>query len=395
MSRLLLRRVSASGTARSLKAPLATVLFCCVVLATLVGCAAPGEPIERKPPVAQPVSDLMAQQVGNGVSLTFTVPQETTDRRPLPQPLAIEIFRDFVAPSSANAKAASATPLVTIPPAMTSNYVAQGHFRYTDELRPEDFSQHPDGAVLYSVRTRASAKKESAPSNPVSLRIYPLPEPVSDLHAEVTHSGIQLSWSPPRDVVSGRSSTYAIFRAAVQGVRQPNASANTPSANAPLEKIVETPSTSYLDTQIQFGNSYIYSVRSVVPVGQQQPLESADSNRVTILARDVFPPAAPAGLIVVFVPAQGGEPAHLELSWNISPETDLAGYYVYRSEQSNAPGTRINSEPLPTPAFRDMNAVPGRGYFYRVTAVDQSGNESAASESVSGQVPVAGGANPQ
>ena len=69
-------------------------LSCCAVVATLAGCAAPGEPIERKPPVAQPISDLMAQQTGNGVSLTFTVPQETTDRRPLPQAVAIEIFRD-------------------------------------------------------------------------------------------------------------------------------------------------------------------------------------------------------------------------------------------------------------------------------------------------------------
>lgn len=248
---------------------------------------------------------------------------------------------------------------------------------------------------MYAVRTRASAKKESAPSNIVSLRVYPLPEPINDLRADVTHNGIQLTWTAPHDPVPGRSVTYHIFRAAVQGpTGQPNPSPNA-SVNIALRKIVEASSTDYIDTQIQFGNSYVYSVRSVVPVEQQEQLESADSNRVTVLARDVFPPAAPAGLIAVFVPAQGGEPAHLELSWNISPETDLAGYYVYRSEQSGVPGTRINSEPLPTPSFRDMNAVPGRTYFYRITAVDQSGNESASSESVSGEVPATGAAGPQ
>jgi fibronectin type 3 domain-containing protein len=89
----------------------------------------------------------------------------------------------------------------------------------------------------------------------------------------------------------------------------------------------------------------------------------------------------------VFVPGQGTEPGQLELSWNISPETDLAGYNVYRTEQSGVQGTHLNSELLPTPAFRDMNAVPGRTYFYSVTAVDRSGNESAASEPASGEVP--------
>ena len=36
-------------------------------------------------------------------------------------------------------------------------------------------------------------------------------------------------------------------------------------ANISLEKIAETPSTNYMDAQIQFGNSYVYSVRSVAP----------------------------------------------------------------------------------------------------------------------------------
>ena len=159
MSPLSLRCVSAVCFAHTLNGFIATALSCCAVVATLAGCAAPGEPIERKPPVAQPISDLMAQQTGNGVSLTFTVPQETTDRRPLPQAVAIEIFRDFAASSPPNSKTSTSTPLVTIPPAITSTYVAQGHFRYTDELRPEDFSQHPDGVVTYAVRTGRIGEK--------------------------------------------------------------------------------------------------------------------------------------------------------------------------------------------------------------------------------------------
>src|SRR5580692_10697761 len=142
----------------------------------------------------------------------------------------------------------------------------------------------------------------------------------------------------------------------------------------------------YLDAQVQFGNTYTYSVRSVVQLAGQE-MESADSNRLTILARDMFPPAAPQGLVVVFVPAPAGQHARLELYWAISPETDLAGYNVYRSEQAGVQGTRLNNDLLPTPAFQDMNTVPGPTYFYSVTAVDRSDNESLASAAVSGTMP--------
>jgi fibronectin type 3 domain-containing protein len=77
----------------------------------------------------------------------------------------------------------------------------------------------------------------------------------------------------------------------------------------------------------------------------------------------------------------------LDLSWAINPATNVVGYNVYRSEQEGAPGMRLNPELLLTPAFRDMNAVLGRPYFYTVTAVDRSGNESAASAAASGGIP--------
>ncbi|MGA8367771.1 MAG: hypothetical protein WB716_10695, partial [Candidatus Acidiferrales bacterium] len=89
------------------------------------------------------------------------------------------------------------------------------------------------------------------------------------------------------------------------------------------------------------------------------------------------------GLIAVCVPAQDGTPPHAELSWAISPETNIAGYNVYRSGEADVPGTRLNATPLLSPAFRDMNSTPGQRYFYSVTAVDRSGNESPASVAVS------------
>ena len=78
---------------------------------------------------------------------------------------------------------------------------------------------------------------------------------------------------------------------------------------------------------------------------------------------------------------------HVELSWEISRETDLAGYYVYRSAQTDTRGERVNPGLLPTPAFRDISVVLGRRYFYRVTAVDRAGNESQPSAPVPVDLP--------
>ena len=378
---------------------LGAVLTCAAVL---IGCASPGEPVERKPRVPLAVTDLSAEQRGNSVALAFTVPTETADHKSLDQFPGVEIFRDFgPAPATAvpgstakNSPPAPATPLVTIPPAMVGNYTAQGRFLYLDALKPEDFSQHRNSLAIYDVRTSVSEKKQSLPSNVAALHLAPLPDPIDDLRAEVTHSGIQLSWTPPTKTPLGpvpAITSYRIYRAELQ----PAAAAQAPAPqSAPaLIKIAEAPSPAYLDAQVQFGNAYSYAVRSVAGLDGQE-MESGDSNRLTVLSRDTFPPAPPQRLVVVFAPAQAGEPAHLDLSWSISPETDLAGYNVYRSEQAGVPGARLNNDLLPTPAFQDSNAVPGRAYLYSVTAVDRSGNESPASDAVSGTVPAEGQPGP-
>jgi len=110
--------------------------------------------------------------------------------------------------------------------------------------------------------------------------------------------------------------------------------------------------------------------------------------------KDTFPPATPQEILVVPVPPTSELSAHIELSWAISPETDIAGYNVYRSGQVGASGTRLNSQLLLTPAFRDMNVEPGRQYFYGITALDRSGNESPPSDPVPGVVPTESQAKP-
>jgi len=366
------------------------------VLLLVAGCASPDQPIERKAPVPQAVADLAVEQSGNEVVLTFTLPNETVDHRPLEQPPAIEIYRDFE-PAPATGESHRAMPtnptlLVTIPSAMVGRYAQKGRVRYADSLEAGDFTRHPDSIAVYAVRTRASEKKNSANSNAAGLRFYPSPDPIADLKADVTPSAVVLAWTPPERTPAGPAPAiiaYRVYRAEAA----PGATAGNLSLKSPLAKVGETGVAPFTDPQVVFGTTYAYSVRSVVEYSGKT-LESSDSNVLIVTPKDVFPPAAPLGLVVALVPTQGGTPAHLELSWAISPETDIAGYNIYRSEQAGSPGTRLNNELLLAPAFSDMNMQPGRRYSYAVSAVDRSGNESPASVSVSGGVPAEGQSTP-
>jgi hypothetical protein len=365
----------------------------------LYGCAAPGEPLERKPPTPNPVTDLATTQSGNDVILTFTLPRDSVEKREILKPLSVNVYRNLetLPPANSQAAVAPANPalLLTIPPAMVDRYMVQGRVRFVDSLHAEDFA--PGGReAVYLVRTFVSPKKLSASSNAAVLTVYPPANTIADLKAAFSRSGVTLSWTPPDKSLIGTTPTiafYRVYRAEIDSASgadaNPAANGNTESANpkVPFARIAEAASPPYTDTQTELGKTYVYSVRSVAQY-QGAQLESVDSNFATITPKDVFPPPAPQDLVVAFVPAAGGTAAYLDLSWSISAATDIAGYNVYRSEEPSRPGTRVNSELLLTPAFRDMNALPGSTYFYTVTSVDRSGNESPASPPASGSIPV-------
>ena len=377
------------------------------VFSFLTGCGAPGEPAERKSPIPVAITDLAAAQQGDDVILTFTLPKESVERKPLKQLPAVEIFRAFQ-PASALANPALPTTrpsnaelIVTIPPEMVDHFASRGQFRYVDTLSAENFSQNPTSSAIYIVRTRTSAKKVSADSNSVSLAIHPAPDPITDLKAEITRDAIVLNWTPPAKTLIGSApaiATYAIYRAE-SDEPQPSsapppsapgsAPAPNPAAPAPLfSRISDVAGPPFRDFQIQFGKRYTYSVRSVAEYGPVH-IDSADSNFASVVRLDTFPPSAPEGLVAALVPAQDSSPANIDLSWSISPDNDIAGYNIYRSEDAGAARHKMNDALLLTPAFRDMNVLPGRHYLYTVTAVNRAGNESSESVPASASLPEA------
>ncbi len=84
---------------------------------------------------------------------------------------------------------------------------------------------------------------------------------------------------------------------------------------------------------------------------------------------DTAPPGAPAGLQASIVNRQ------VQLAWQASPATDLAGYTVSRD------GQRLTTALLTAPEYMDTTVSEGR-YMYTVTASDQAGLTSAPSTAV-------------
>jgi fibronectin type 3 domain-containing protein len=102
--------------------------------------------------------------------------------------------------------------------------------------------------------------------------------------------------------------------------------------------------------------------------------ESLDSPEAAAMSRDLTPPKRPTGLTVV--PGIG----RIFLTWNENKERDLAGYYVYRSTRSGKGFKRLTNKPINRSTYSDETMTAGVSYYYAVTAVDASGNESPMSE---------------
>src|SRR6202789_154614 len=217
------------GPASEACTPLACVFLLSVSLLGsslgLVGCAAPGEPVERKPQVPTAITDLAAQQQGNNLLLPCTLTKKTVEPRPLKQTPAIEVYRKFesVPGTTPSATTTASELILTIPPAMVAHYSQKNNVRVVNALDAGDLGQHVGWTASYTVRTRESVKKESADSNHADLKIYPAPDPIPDVKAEVTHAGIILTWTPPQKTPVGGAPpivAYHIYRAeAVQEVQ--------------------------------------------------------------------------------------------------------------------------------------------------------------------------------
>ncbi|WP_406475355.1 PA14 domain-containing protein [Streptomyces sp. NBC_01615] len=135
--------------------------------------------------------------------------------------------------------------------------------------------------------------------------------------------------------------------------------------------LATTTATSYTDTTVPVtGETYYYEIRAYDKAGN----ESAGTTDQAVITVDRTAPAAPTGLT-----ANSGT-SGLRTAWSAVP--DAVSYRVYRAASASGSFTKVGS--TDQVSYLDTSAVEEVTYYYRVTALDAAGNESAQSAAVSG-----------
>ncbi len=96
---------------------------------------------------------------------------------------------------------------------------------------------------------------------------------------------------------------------------------------------------------------------------------------------NILPPLPPQGLSGVWEYI-GRDKADITLNWNPNFESDISGYYIYRSTSSNGSFSNVGTAAvLDTPVFVDR-VYAWSSYWYYVTAFNIAGNESGSSDTI-------------
>jgi predicted small lipoprotein YifL len=220
--------------------------------------------------------------------------------------------------------------------------------------------------VRFAVRVRDARSRMSEFSDPVAFDPQVGPGPPQEFAARVNEDRIELVWKAPAANFDGSTpavvSGYNVYRRVKDG----------------LDTLVNSSrvrDTKYEDRDFAFGVPIRYFVRATAT--ETPPyFESEDSEARELVPEDVFPPAAPAG--VVQVAGHGS----VSLSWEANREKDLAGYRVRRREEGGTEDVLLTPGLLLENAYTDPTIEKGKRYRYSMSAVDIRGNESAPTEVV-------------
>jgi hypothetical protein len=348
----------------------------------LTGCASIGPPLPPSLELPKAPSDLRAARKGDKVTLTWTIPPRTTDRQRVRYLGKTNICRSLD-PTLAQC----AVPVGDVPPPVdfASKKDAGGQkltASYTDTLPLELRLRNTFGSAIYAVEVLNRDGRGAGFSNQVHVPLAEaLPAP-TDFNARVTAQGVVLTWtgallSLPAANPIRRS--YRVYRRA-EGSQQ---EILVGEREAGIEKDL-----SITDQSFEWEKTYYYRADTLTVIAQpgkpEVSIAGDDTPEAKVFAHDIFPPAVPSGLQAVF--SGPGQQPFIDLIWAPVTDADLEGYNIYRHEEGSAP-VKVNSEPVKIPAFRDVQVVSGKTYFYSVSAVDQRGNESGRSEEASERVP--------
>jgi len=375
-------------------------------LILLAGCGLAANP---QPPtlwLPEPVKDLTAARIGEEVHLHWTMPRDSTDKLRLKGPQRAYICWTAELPmlkpatesgksglgKSGGGKPGPRFEVKSCTAAGDAEFAPDKPAEFTAKLPPELEAGAPT-AIRYFVELQNPAGKTAGPSNPALVATGTAPPAVEGLRVEAQPDGVLLHWTP---APAQPSLVLRIHRLWVGEKAELKATSKSHQSNGvppPEQQTLEvdldkTDAGEALDRDAVLNHVWRYRAERVQRVqigGHTLEIAGAPSESVTIDAKDVFPPAVPAGLAAV--PDEQGHA--IDLSWTPDTEADLAGYIIYRRDvTAGTAAERISPQaPVVAPSYEDAHVEPGHRYAYSVSAVDEDGNESPRSGEVEEQLP--------
>ncbi len=362
----------------------------------LTGCGNVGMPQPPSLKLPTPVKDLAAERAGSIVQLHWTMPKETTDGLALKGTQTVKVCRSVGAPTVKE----HCDKVATFSAAPNTTASAQ-------DTLPAALTSGEAHLLTYRVEVLNAERRSAGLSNRAFVAGGAAPAMINAFSATTTQQGVMLRWQAAS---KGTTTQLLVTRELLEKPAAEHAARKDSQLNSrnvePVKQLlrIAVPDGNdpgqALDVNARFGSTYRYTIQRVeqLTVGSQQvELRGPLSSPVTLAVQDTFPPAAPTGLDAVLVPAAAGSAGNssaysVDMSWTPNTEPDLAGYLVYRQDETS------NNAPVPlnsratlavAPTFQDAAVQPGHRYAYRISAVDQAGNESGHSTPVELAVPPA------
>jgi hypothetical protein len=335
-----------------------------VLLALMLGvaCGKKEWPISPDLVLPGPVKDFRLSQEGESLVLRWGFPPVNQLGQPLTQ---LEGFRVYRCAVPGVAPTGGCAPEFILLADIDLAYPKVGQVQ-GERVTYRDSNLTPGKCYSYRVAAYGHGGGLGSWSQVLSHAWGILPRAPGILSTKAGDREVKLSWPEVNTLRDGKPmrdfAGYLVYRRTAPG----NWQRLTP---APL--VVPQ----YQDVAVKNEVEYTYMIRTVRRLGNYT-LESLDSPSRTVMAQDLTPPPPPWNLVAV--PTSKG----VELRWEPSPASDLAGYRVYRLQAGAASPVRLTREPVKKPYFVDTQASPGQTYYYSVTAVDNAkrANESQPSE---------------
>lgn len=327
----------------------------CLAIAATVGCGVKGDPVAPHSAVPQGVSDLQAFSRRGTIALEWSIPAKDAGGERLADLGGFHLWRQFTPLEKIGCTTCKAELqlLADIDYRMPQNARRSGRKMVYWDDRVEK-----QGKYAYTITSYTVSEVESGVSNSATLVWFAPAAPAGALEATSGDRVVDLAWTIAA-AYAGESGTetpagWNIYRRGAKELYGLQALNTNPVTG-----------TTFRDTAAVNDTQYWYVVRPLRSVNGVL-IEGIDSPEAKAMPEDLSAPAPPLAAMAFQAPDG------IVVVWEPNLDPDLAGYFIYRREETEAAPKRISPLLTNQTMYTDKEYVRGVTYYYSLTAIDRS-----------------------